>query len=160
MDTDKNDDVMVTYSLRIPKGLAGHAKTYKHQHSGLSLNTIFVAAIERYLSPTEIDAREAALARRLEHIDRRLVTLGRHHEVISQGLAVFIKAWLTNTSEVPADQQKTARVMGERRWKIFLEVLSGDVEKGKSLFTSLPDSVLQVDNTKKIPTKDALDQQQ
>jgi len=111
------------------------------QRRGVSKTDIIEAAIKEFLFPKGSDKKEAILGRSLDRIERRVKAAERNQEIIAETLSLFIRAWLTNTLELPEDQKSTAEKAGGRRYKKFLEALSLRLQSGRSLFDDLPEDV-------------------
>ena len=82
MKKDKIDAVHIR--VRLPKDLASQYRQFKMlKGRNKSLNDIYLTALEMFFSPDEADKKEAALARRLDHLDRRLKLLSKGQEVLA-----------------------------------------------------------------------------
>ena len=142
MKKDKIDAVHIR--VRLPKNLASQYKQFKIlKGRNKSLNDIYLTALELFFSPDEADKKEAALARRLDHLDRRLKLLSKGQEVLAETLALYIRTYLTTSIELPEDQRTVAFAQAKKRWKKFLEILSERVGGGQILFTDLPEKVFK-----------------
>jgi len=111
------------------------------QRRGVSRTDIVEAAVREFLFPKGSDRKEAMLGRSLDRIERRVKAIERNQEIIGETLSLFIRAWLTNTLELPDDQKPTAEKVGGRRYKKFLEALATRLQSGRSLFDDLPEDV-------------------
>jgi hypothetical protein len=137
---DKIDTVHIR--VRVPKILAYQYKQFKAVHArNKSINDIYLTALEFFLSPDEADKKEAALARRLDRIDRRLKAMDKEQEVLAETLALYIRTYLSSSVELPEDQKQAAFAQAKRRWNKFLEIISERVGGGQTLFTDLPEKV-------------------
>lgn len=88
------------------------------------------AAIASFLSPDADDRREAALAKRLDRIDRTIQRLERDVGIANEAFAIFIRFWLTSTAPLPESVQAAAHVKGGERYDKFLEALGRRLAKG------------------------------
>ena len=75
--------------------LADHAGRREQSRS-----MIAEAAIASFLSPDADERREAALAKRLDRIDRNIQRLERDIGIANEAFAIFIRAWLTSTASL------------------------------------------------------------
>ena len=62
-----------------------------------------------FLSPDADERREAAIAKRLDQIDRRIARIERDVGISVRTLALFIRFWLTTTPPLPEPAAKAAR---------------------------------------------------
>lgn len=111
------------------------------QRRGVTKTDIIEAAVKEFLFPKGTDKKEAILGRSLDRIERRVKAAERNQEIIAETLSLFIRAWLTNTLELPDDQKPTAEKTGGRRYRKFLEALAIRLQSGRSLFDDLPEDV-------------------
>ncbi|WP_234053421.1 MULTISPECIES: ribbon-helix-helix protein, CopG family [unclassified Xanthobacter] len=100
---------------------------------GQSRSLIAEAAIASFLSPDADERQEAALAKRLDRIDRNLQRLERDIGISNEAFAVFIRAWLTSTAQLPETTQAAARAKGGERYDKFMEALGRRLAKGPRL---------------------------
>jgi len=108
---------------------------------GVSEGDIINAALEEFFNPAADEKREADLVRHLHRIEMRLKSLERGNEILGEAFSLFVRAWLTNTLELPEDQKETAERSGGRRYKKFIEVLGQRLQSGKNLYDDLPEDV-------------------
>lgn len=111
------------------------------QRRGVSRTDIIEAAVREFLFPKGSERKEVILGRSLDRIERRVKAVERNQEIIGETLSLFIRAWLTNTLELPEDQKPTAEKVGGRRYRKFLEALATRLQSGRSLFDDLPEDV-------------------
>jgi len=88
-----------------------------------SASLIAEAAIASFLSPDADDRKEAAIAKRLDRVDRSLQRVERDLEILSETLALFIRSWLNSTVPLPEATQAAARAKGAERYDRFIEAL-------------------------------------
>lgn len=116
--------------------LADHADRHVQSRS-----MIAEAAIASLLSPDAEERREAALAKRLDRIDRNIQRLERDIGIANEALAIFIRAWLTSTASLPEAAQASARAKGGERYDRFLEALGRRLAKGPRLRQEVPEDI-------------------
>ncbi|MGF6227843.1 hypothetical protein QFZ27_001798 [Inquilinus ginsengisoli] len=114
----------------------------------LSRSSIVEAAVASFLSPDEPDHREAAFARRLDHLSRQVQRLDRDLGISVEALALFIRFWLAVTPPLPRDAHAAAQAKGRERYQEFLETLGRRLAKGKGLLQEISAEVTT-------PTKEA-----
>lgn len=98
-----------------------------------SRSLIAEAAVASFLSPDADERREAAIAKRLDGIDRRLQRLERDIGIAVEMLAVFIRFWLASTPQLPDTAQAAARAKAGERYDSFLDALGRRLAKGPKL---------------------------
>jgi hypothetical protein len=120
------------HTFRLPPDLAGKLADYalqKHVSQALVVET----ALASFLSPDGADRLEAALARRLDRMNRRMERLERHVTISNETLAVFIRFWLTSTPPLPDTALAAAQAKGRERYDGFVEALSRRLARGRKL---------------------------
>jgi predicted transcriptional regulator len=108
--------------------LAEHAARRDHSRS-----LVAEAAIESFLSPDAAERQEAAIARRLDQFDRRMIRLERDVGIAVETLAVFIRFWLTTTPALPEPTAQAARAKAGERYDAFITALGRRLAKGPKL---------------------------
>lgn len=91
------------------------------------------AAIASFLSPDAAEQREAAVAKRLDQLDRRLARLERDLSISVETLAVFVRFWLSTTPTLPEPAAQAARAKAGERYEAFITALGRRLAKGPRL---------------------------
>lgn len=120
------------HTFRLPPELAGKLADYaarKHVSQALVVET----ALASLLSPDGADRLEAALARRLDRMSRRIELLERHVTISNEALSVFVRFWLTSTPPLPDAALATAQAKGRERYEGFVEALARRLARGRKL---------------------------
>jgi predicted transcriptional regulator len=114
-----------------------------------SRSIIAAAAIASFLSPDADERQEAAIAKRLDRIDRNIQRLERDIGIANEAFAIFIRSWLTSSTPLPEAAQASARAKGGERYDKFLEALGRRLAKGPRLRQEVPEDVhfSTMDNT-------------
>ena len=146
-------------TIRIPKELQTQYKQYRLTHARkAALNSIYLTALEKFLSPEEAEKQEAAIAKRLDRIDRRLKSIEKRNEILAETLALYIRGYLTISIELPDDQKPAALAQAGRRWKKFMEILADRLGGGKSLFAELQeDKIFKPEDFEQHPDENITD---
>jgi predicted transcriptional regulator len=97
------------------------------------LSLIAEAAIASFLSPDADERREAAIAKRLDQLDRRMTRLERDMGIAVESLAVFIRFWLATTPALPEPAAQAARAKAGERYEAFVSALGRRLAKGPKL---------------------------
>lgn len=110
----------------------------------VSLSLISEAAIASFLSPDAEERKEAAIARRLDQINRRVQRLERDVGIATETLALFIRFWLSSTPALPESTQAEARAKGLERYDRFVDALGRRLAKGPKLRQEIAEDIAAV----------------
>jgi predicted transcriptional regulator len=102
-----------------------------------SRSLVAEAAIASFLTPDTDDQREAAIAKRLDRIDRKLARLERDTEISIEMMALFIRSWLINTPLLPENERPAIRRQGIERYDAFIVALGHKLAKRARLLDEL-----------------------
>ncbi|MBR1025073.1 CopG family transcriptional regulator [Bradyrhizobium viridifuturi] len=111
-----------------------------------SLSLIAEAAIASFLSPDSDERREAAIAKRLDQIDRRIARLERDVGISVETIALFIRSWLTTTPPLPEPAAKAARAQAGARYDNFVAALGRRLSQGPKLRHEIPEDIRESDS--------------
>ena len=106
-----------------------------------SQSMIAEAAIASFLSPDAGERREAAIGKRLDQLDRRVMRLERDVGIAVETLAVFVRFWLTTTPALPEPAAQAARVKAGERYESFITALGRRLAQGPTLRQEIPEDV-------------------
>ena len=120
------------YTYRLPVDLAGQLADYA-KRKRVAQASVVEAAVTSLLSPDGADRLEAALARRLDRLNRQVERLERHVTISNEALALFVRFWLTTTPPLPDAMQSAAQAKGRERYDGFVESLGRRLAKGRTL---------------------------
>jgi predicted transcriptional regulator len=98
-----------------------------------SQSMIAEAAIASFLSPDADERREAAIAKRIDQVDRRLMRLERDLGITVETMAVFIRFWLSSTPALPEPAAQAARAKAAERYDAFVTALGRRLAQGPKL---------------------------
>ena len=98
-----------------------------------SQSMIAEAAIASFLSPDDAERREAAIAKRLDQLDRRMTRLERDIGISVETLAIFVRFWLATTPALPEPAAQAARAKAGERYEAFITALGRRLAKGPKL---------------------------
>jgi len=105
------------------------------------MSLIAEAAVRSLLSPDADERREAAIAKRLDQIDRRIARIERDVGISIETLALFIQFWLTTAPSLPEPAAKAARAQAGARYDSFVAALGQRLTLGPKLRQELPEDV-------------------
>ena len=106
-----------------------------------SRSLIAEAAIASFLSPDADEAREAAIIKRLDQIDRRMNRLERDVGIGVEMTAMFVRFWLSNSPPPPVSEQPLLRKQGGERYDGFMASLGRRLSKGPKVRQEIPEDV-------------------
>ncbi|MDN2565892.1 CopG family transcriptional regulator [Tistrella sp. BH-R2-4] len=106
-----------------------------------SQSMIAEAAIASFLSPDDAERREAAIAKRLDQIDRRMIRLERDVGISVETLAIFVRFWLATTPALPEPAALAARAKASDRYEAFITALGRRLAKGPKLRQEIPEDI-------------------
>ena len=99
------------------------------------------AAIASFLSPDDAERREAAIAKRLDQLDRRMNRLERDIGISVETLAIFVRFWLATTPALPEPAAQAARAKAGERYEAFITALGRRLAKGPKLRQEVSEDV-------------------
>lgn len=108
--------------------LAEYAARRDHSRS-----LVAEAAIESFLSPDAAERQEAAITKRIDQLDRRMMRMERDVGIAVETLAVFIRFWLATTPALPEPAAQAARAKAGERYDSFVTALGRRLAKGPKL---------------------------
>lgn len=106
-----------------------------------SQSMIAEAAIASFLSPDDAERREAAIAKRLDQLDRRMTRLERDIGISVETLAIFVRFWLATTPALPEPAAQAARAKAAGRYEAFITALGRRLAKGPKLRQEISEDV-------------------
>jgi predicted transcriptional regulator len=106
-----------------------------------SRSLIAEAAIASFLSPDADEAREAAITKRLDQIDRRINRLERDTSIGVEMTAMFVRFWLSNAPPPPQSERALLRKQGGDRYDAFMASLGRRLAKGPKVRQEISEDV-------------------
>ena len=106
-----------------------------------SRSLIAEAAIEPFLSPDAAERQEAAITKRLDQFDRRMVRLERDVGISVEMFAVFVRFWLATTPTLPEPAAQAARAKATERYAAFVSALGRRLAKGPQLRQEIAEDI-------------------
>lgn len=120
----------------VMKALAAHAARRGH-----SLSLVAEAGIASFLSPDAAERQEAAIAKRLDQIDRRMTRMERDIGISVETLAIFVRFWLTTTPALPEPAAQAARAKAGERYEAFIAALGRRLASGPKLRQEISEDI-------------------
>lgn len=127
-------------SVYLDPGTMGLLADYAARR-GQPQSLIAEAAIASFLSPDAAEQREAAIAKRLDQMDRRMARLERDLGISVETLAVFVRFWLATTPALPEPAAQAARAKAGERYEAFVAALGRRLTKGPTLTQEVSEEV-------------------
>lgn len=110
-----------------------------------SRSLIAEAAIASFLSPDADEAREAAITKRIDQLDRRMNRLERDVGIGVEMIAMFVRFWLSNAPPPPETERALLRKQGGDRYDAFMAALGRRLAKGpkvrQEIVEDIPDGL-------------------
>ncbi|WP_298601877.1 CopG family transcriptional regulator [uncultured Sphingorhabdus sp.] len=99
------------------------------------------AAIAQSLSPDADEAREAAVTKRLDQLDRRMNRLERDVGIAVEMIAMFVRFWMSNAPPPPEGERALLRKQGGERYDNFMAALGRRLAKGPKVRQEIAEDV-------------------
>jgi predicted transcriptional regulator len=106
-----------------------------------SRSLVAEAAIASFLSPDAAERQEAATAKRLDQLDRRMTRMERDLGIAVETLAVFVRFWLTTSPPLAEPAQAAARAKAGERYDAFVAALGRRLAKGPKLRQEISEDI-------------------
>lgn len=130
----------VKHTFRLPPELSAQLADYAARKR-VSQAFVVEAALASFLSPDGTEHLEAALGRRLDRLSRQAERHVWHIELVTETLALFVRAWLVNNPPLPDAASGAAQAMGRERWERFVEALNRRMEFGPRFRTEISEEL-------------------
>ena len=107
-----------------------------------SRSLIAEAAIASFLSPDADEAREAAITKRIDQLDRRMNRLERDVGIGVEMIAMFVRFWLSNAPPPPETERALLRKQGGDRYDAFMSALGRRLAKGPKVRQEIAEDIV------------------
>jgi predicted transcriptional regulator len=118
------------YTLYLPVPLARKLDQVARERHGAK-SALVEEALRVSLEPRQHEGLEDGLARRLNELSRAVARLASDLNVATETLALFVRYFLTVTPPVAEDEQEPARLVGRKRFEVFLAEVGRRVAEGR-----------------------------
>lgn len=98
---------------------------------------IVEAALASFLSADGSDRLEAAIARRLDRMNREIARQSWQIGLANETVALFVHAWMVQNPALPHDARRAALAQANARWEGFVEALAHRMEAGPRLIDEI-----------------------
>jgi len=113
----------VKMTLRLDKEVTARMRDEAARRNVTQQSIIMSALKERYDPDIQL-AKDAMIADRLNRLDRQLKAVLNSCTVIAESQSFFVRMWLTNTSEIPADRRESAVASAKIRYEKYLKAIT------------------------------------
>jgi predicted transcriptional regulator len=107
-----------------------------------SRSLVAEAAIASFLSPDADEAREAAVTKRIDQLDRRMNRLERDVGIGVEMIALFVRFWLSNAPPPPETERALLRKQGGDRYDAFMAALGRRLAKGPKVRQEIVEDII------------------
>ncbi|NTA50681.1 CopG family transcriptional regulator [Agrobacterium tumefaciens] len=105
------------------------------------MSLVVEAAVASFLSPDDVERREALIVKRLDQIDRRMTRVERDVGISVETLAVFVRFWLATTPALPEPAAQAARAKAGDRYEAFVTALGRRLAQGPKLRQEISEDI-------------------
>ena len=120
------------YTLYLPVPLARKLDQVARDRHGAK-SALVEEALRASFEPQQHAGIEEGLARRLDQISKTLAAVARDQTVATETLALFVRYFLAATPPVPEQDQESARLVGRKRYEVFLAEIGRRVAEDRRL---------------------------
>jgi predicted transcriptional regulator len=128
------------YTLYLPVPLARRFDEVARERQGAK-SALVEEALRASLEPRQHEGLEDALARRLNELSRAVARQASDLNVATETLALFVRYFLTVTAPIAEDEQESARLIGRKRYEVFLAEVGRRVAEGQRHLVDVLDTV-------------------
>jgi hypothetical protein len=128
------------YNIRLPRGLANKLEGLAAgRRDGKS--ALIEEALKLALEPRAMPGIEDAMARRLDLLNRTVARIDRDIAITAETVALFVRYFLTITPPLPESEQEPARLLGRRRFEVFVNEIAHRMAGDRRLATEVLESL-------------------
>jgi len=118
------------YTLYLSRALARKFDLVAQQRHGAK-SALVEEALRASLEPRQHEGLEEGLARRLNELNKAVARQTGDQTVATETLALLVRYFLTVMPPIPESDQESARLMGRRRFEIFIAEVGRRVAEGR-----------------------------
>lgn len=118
------------YTLYLPLPLARRFDEVARERQGAK-SALFEEALRLSLMPRQHEGLEDGLARRLNELHKVVARQASDQNVAVETLALFVRYFLTVTPPVLEEDQESARLIGRKRFEVFIAEIGRRVAEGR-----------------------------
>jgi hypothetical protein len=118
------------YTLYLPLPLARRFDEVARERQGAK-SALFAEAVRMCLEPRQYEGLEDGLARGLNALHKVVARQASDQNVATETLALLVRYFLTVTPPIPEDDQESARLIGRKRFEVFVAEVGRRVAEGR-----------------------------
>src|SRR5215831_2708002 len=118
------------YTLYLSHALARKFEQVAQQRHGAK-SALIEEALRAMLDPQQNEGMEERLARRLNEFSKAAARQVSEQTVATETLALLVRYFLTVIPPIPEADQESARLMGRKRFEIFIAEVGRRVAEGR-----------------------------
>src|SRR5262245_48033618 len=128
------------YNISLSRALAKRLESLAiGRHCGKS--ALVEEALKLVLEPRGMPGVEDALARRLDLLNKTITRIDRDTAITAETVALFVRYFLTVTPPLPESEQEPARLLGRKRFDLFIHEISRRMGGDRRLATEVLESL-------------------
>jgi hypothetical protein len=128
------------YTLYLSRPLARKFDLVAKQRQGAK-SALVEEALRVSLEPEQHPGIEEGLARRLNELHKTVAQHGRDQNVATETLGLLVRYFLTVTPPLPESDQESARLLGRKRFEVFLAEVGRRVAEDRRLASEVLQTV-------------------
>jgi hypothetical protein len=118
------------YTLHLSHALARKFELVAQQRHGAK-SALIEEALRATLDPQQHEGLEERLVRRLNEFSKAAARQASEQTVATETLALLVRYFLTVMPPIPESDQESARLMGRKRFEIFIAEVARRVAEGR-----------------------------
>jgi transcriptional regulator of met regulon len=124
------------YNIALSRSLARKLETLAAgRHCGKS--ALVEEALQLVFEPQAMPGVEDATARRLEQLNRTVTRIDRDLAITAETVGLFVRYFLTITPPLPESEQEPARLLGRKRFDVFVDEIARRMGGDRRLATEV-----------------------
>jgi hypothetical protein len=98
-------------------------------------------ALKAVLDPRALPGVEDGMARRIDLLNRTVARIDRDMAITAETVALFVRYFLTVTPPLPESEQEPARLLGRKRFDVFVDEIARRMAGDRRLATEVLESI-------------------
>jgi Ribbon-helix-helix protein, copG family len=124
------------YNVGLSRSLARKLESLAAgRHCGKS--ALIEEALKLALEPQAMPGIDDAMARRLDLLNRTITRIDRDIAITAETVALFVRYFLTITPPLPENEQEPARLLGRKRFDVFVDEIARRMGSDRRLATEV-----------------------
>ena len=124
------------YNIALSRSLAKKLETLAAgRHCGKS--ALVEEALKFVFEPQAMPGVEDAMARRLDLLNKTAARIERDMTIAAETVALFVRYFLTITPPLPESEQEPARLLGRKRFDVFVDEIARRMGGDRRLATEV-----------------------